>query len=304
MKRAFGDKLRKAFPSAGRPAESGAESSRHREAPAGEDAASLRDGLKRRFARLGALDPRPKVALPEGEEAEYDGKRCFVRRLRYPLTTQHGAHALSVAEEADPHRLAELAGQPAMEGFDLRRCLFLDTETTGLSGGAGTIVFMVGMGFFTEDAFVLEQTFLRCFSEEPAALTHTATRLREYPHLVTFVGKSFDRHRIAARMAVHKVRAQLFSPLHLDLYYMARRAWKGELPNVKLQTVESHKLGLHRTDDMPGSEAPQAFLDWIRDETGAVDRVFEHNRLDVLSLVTLLGLLGRSEPLERVGRGG
>ena len=75
---------------------------------------------------------------------------------------------------------------------------------------------------------------------------------------------------------------------------MARRRWRDELPDVKLQTVERHKLGVHRVDDMPGSEAPVAFLDWIRDGSGEVDRVFEHNRLDVLTLVTLMGLLGRS----------
>lgn len=71
-----------------------------------------------------------------------------------------------------------------------------------------------------------------------------------------------------------------------------RHAFKDEqLPNVRLQTLERHKLGVHRPDDLPGAEAPVAFLDWVRDRSGPVDRVFEHNRLDVLSLVTLLGSL-------------
>ena len=60
----------------------------------------------------------------------------------------------------------------------------------------------------------------------------------------------------------------------------------------RLQTVERHKLGVRRDDDLPGAEAPKAFLDWIRDSSGAVDRVFEHNRLDVLTLVTLFAALG------------
>ena len=77
-----------------------------------------------------------------------------------------------------------------------------------------------------------------------------------------------------------------------DLYYMARRAWKEQLPDVKLQTVERHKLGVHRSDDLPGAKAPVAFLDWIRDGCGEIDRVFEHNRLDVLTLAVLLAALG------------
>jgi uncharacterized protein YprB with RNaseH-like and TPR domain len=108
---------------------------------------------------------------------------------------------------------------------------------------------------------------------------------------VTFVGKSFDRHRIAARLGVHKMQAIVLTPRHLDLYHLVKRAHGKELPDTRLRTVEQHLLGLHRHDDLPGSEAPAAFLDWIRDRTGPVDRVLEHNRLDVLSLAALLGVL-------------
>ena len=81
---------------------------------------------------------------------------------------------------------------------------------------------------------------------------------------------------------------------HLDLYHLARRAFGKDLPNVKLRTVEEHLLGLYRDDDLPGALAPAAFVAWLRDRSGRVDQVFEHNRLDVLSLVTLLGVLGES----------
>ena len=110
----------------------------------------------------------------------------------------------------------------------------------------------------------------------------------------SFVGKAFDRHRLAARMAVHRLRSRVLSSRHVDLYYMARRAWQEQLPNVRLATVETHRLGVHRADDLPGSAAPAAFMDWIRDGSGQIARVFEHNRLDVLSLVTLLARLGRA----------
>jgi len=113
---------------------------------------------------------------------------------------------------------------------------------------------------------------------------------------VTFVGKSYDRHRIASRMALHKIASPALTAPHLDLYHIARREYGGQWPDCRLQTVERQLLGLRRADDLPGSEAPAAWLDWIRDGSGAVDRVLEHNRLDVLSLCALLGVLaGRDQ---------
>ncbi len=199
-----------------------------------------------------------------------------------PLATHHGDFTAWHREwMADEQTAAELA-----------HCLFLDTETTGLSGGAGTTVFMVGLGFVDGEELVLEQVFLRSFAEERAALRQVAQRLQEHPLQVTFVGKSFDRHRLAARMTLHRLEHAMLDPRHLDLFHVARRAWKHELPDTRLRTVEEHKLGFVRHDDLPGSEAPRAWLDWLRDGSGRVDRVMEHNRLDVLSLVALMGCLG------------
>ncbi len=93
-------------------------------------------------------------------------------------------------------------------------------------------------------------------------------------------------------MTIHRVEAPILTAEHFDLYYLARRAWGRELPDVRLSTVERCRLGVRRGDDLPGREAPHAFFEWLRDGTGPIDRVFEHNRLDVLSLVTLLAVLG------------
>lgn len=233
----------------------------------------------------------PHVELPPGTVAENERGTFFLRTLRYPVGHVHGSISLGSGLVADRTRLLELARDARLEGFDPHRCLFLDTETTGLSGGAGTIVFLTGLGFFEAGDFVVEQAFLRSFADEAAALTHVANRLHERPTLVTFVGKAFDRHRLSSRMAVVAVRSQVLTARHLDLYYLARRAWRAELPDVRLQTLERYKLSLCRSCDLPGAEAPAAFLDWLRDGSGAVDRVFEHNRLDVLSLAALLGRL-------------
>lgn len=252
--------------------------------------------LHRALQRHGERERRRRVPvdLPEGGEAENARGRFWLRSLRYASGYRHGDHALAAGRQTDGAALARLLGRPALSELDARTCLFLDTETTGLSGGAGTTVFLTGLAYFRDEDLVLEQVFLRDFGEEPAALQHVAERLAEFPTLVTFVGKSFDRHRLAARMAVHRIAAEILTEAHLDLYHAARRLWKRELPDMRLRTVEELRLGVFRIDDLPGSEAPLAFLQWLRDRTGPVDRVLEHNRLDVLSLVTLLGLLSEN----------
>lgn len=259
-------------------------------APLG-DKASVRAFLQRRAGRL-AAPPRARVALPPGDELRGQHGPYWRRELRYPLLAQHGTVSLGAAAAVAGERFAALARDPELATVQAGECLFLDTETTGLAGGAGTVVFAYGLGFLRGDELVVEQLFLRDFGEEPALLHHFVGRLAEFPVPVTFVGKSFDRHRIHARLVLHKLQAPVLARRHLDLYHAVRRRYGREWPDTRLCTVERRLLGVHRTDDLPGSEAPAAFLDWIRDGSGPVDRVLEHNRIDVLSLVALLGALG------------
>ena len=280
MVRDLRDKLRRNMKKGAAPAAS-------RGVPSG---AGLREYLNRRRER--AQQKRVRVELPPGEECSNEAGAFWMRRERYPLTSLHGDHPLSIASKTDWKRIAELAKDEGFRSVKLRECVFLDTETTGLSGGAGTTVFLTGLAFLEKRSLIVEQIFLRTFDEEPGALTHVAKRLREHPLQVTFVGKCFDRHRLASRMTMHRVESNVLDPRHLDLLYLSRRAWGQELPDTRLRTLEEERLGLFREDDLPGSEAPAAWLDWLRDGDGPVDRVLEHNRLDVLSLVTLLGVLG------------
>lgn len=281
------DKLRRAFGVA-RPARQPATEAAPASPPAMRSFLQQRAG---RFAAPGRTPPRAVVELPPGVEQAGEHGAFWRRELRYPRAFVHGGTSLGAAWRLDGGKLATLAKDASFAELDPQRCLFLDTETTGLAGGAGTVVFAYGLAFVDGDELVLEQLFLRDFGEEPALLHHVAARLGERPVQVTFVGKSYDRHRIAARMAVHKVRAPVLTSPHLDLYHLTRRAHGKQMPDTRLKTVEQHLLGLVRDDDLPGSEAPAAFLDWIRDRSGPVDRVLEHNRLDVLSLVALLGFL-------------
>ncbi|MCC6672801.1 MAG: ribonuclease H-like domain-containing protein [Planctomycetes bacterium] len=256
--------------------------------------AALRAMLQRHAQR--EVTRHEPVALPEGREARNARGAFFLRTLRYPLATRHGHHALGDVLGVDHARLARHAREPRCPAVLPQECLFLDTETTGLGGGSGTLVFLCGIGRFDAGAFELEQVFLRSFAEEAAALAHVAQRVQESPWLVSFVGKTFDRHRLHARMTVHRVTAPILGERHFDLYYAARRAFGTQLPDCRLRTLEAQVLGVVRCDDLPGAEAPAAFLDWVRDGSGAVDRVFEHNRLDVLTLVSLMARLGAVEP--------
>ncbi len=259
--------------------------------------ANLRAYLARRAERSASrVAPPEPVALSADGVVEAGERGAFwVWRQRWPLAARHGSVPFALCRDADWQRLAVLAKDPWFEGARLDDCLFVDTETTGLSGGAGTVVFLTGMAFVECDELVLEQVFLRSFDEEPGALAHVARRLCERPVQVSFVGKSFDRHRLANRMVLHGIdTAPVLDPRHLDLYYLARRLWGEELPNCRLRTVEEHRLAFRRPDDLPGSEAPRAWVEWLRDGTGPVDKVLQHNRDDVLSLVALLGLLGRA----------
>lgn len=238
---------------------------------------------------------RKVVELPPGEILATPHGSLWRRELRYPLASIHGAVRLWPQQAMDRQRLAALAKDEAFAALDPQQCLFLDTETTGLSGGAGTVVFAYGLGRIEAEEFVVEQTFLRDFGEELAMLHHLAARLASHPVMVTFVGKSYDRHRIHARLALHKLAVPVLSLQHLDLYHLVRRAYGKQLPNARLRTVEESLLGLQRQEDLPGSEAPAEYFAWLRDRSGAVDRVLEHNRLDVLSLCALLGCLAAAD---------
>lgn len=280
------DKLRRAF---------GGEARREREAAGAR--VTMREFLRQRAGRMRA-EPRPAVALPPGEVVVSRHGPLWRRELRYPATFCHGDVALGRARRLDAARVAELARDEAFASMHSGQCLFLDTETTGLSGGAGTVVFNYGLAFFRGDELVVEQLFLRDFGEEHAVLHHIAARLWQFPVPVTFVGKSFDRHRIATRMALHKIRSPALTAPHLDLYHIVRREYGKAWPDARLRTVEQRLLGFWRDDDLPGSEAPAAFLDWIRNRSGPVDRVLEHNRLDVLSLCAALAVLAGRDTVD------
>ncbi len=173
--------------------------------------------------------------------------------------------------------------------------LFLDTETTGLAGGTGTHAFLVGLGFFEGDNFVLQQYFMRTPAEERALLEELRTLFERFRLLVTFNGKSFDWPLIDTRFLIHGYRHE-FGFDHLDLLHPARRIWKHRLASCSLTSLEQGVFGVYRSGDVPGYLIPQLYFDYLRDgDARRLSSVFSHNREDIVTLAGLLDLLISAE---------
>ena len=139
--------------------------------------------------------------------------------------------------------MASLALHPGLAGVDFQRMLFLDTETTGLAGGTGTVPFLVGLAWFEGRSLRVHQLFLRRLGEEAPMLRVLAERMAESSCLVTFNGKSFDWPLLRTRFVLNRVPAPAELP-HLDLLHCARRVFKHRGSGTRLVHLEEQVLGL------------------------------------------------------------
>jgi uncharacterized protein YprB with RNaseH-like and TPR domain len=168
--------------------------------------------------------------------------------------------------------------------------LFFDTETTGLSGGAGSLAFLIGLGWVENGSVVVEQYFLSDYPGEREFLTGFLPLLQSRGLWISYNGKSFDSHILRSRAAMNRIPLEV--PNQLDLLHVVRRFWRRQLPDCSLSTVEGQVLGRRRSTDIPGWQVPDAYFEFIRrGERGALDLVFEHNRSDVVALADILGCI-------------
>jgi uncharacterized protein YprB with RNaseH-like and TPR domain len=240
-----------------------------------------------RERRRGPL-PVPLEELVEGMRVENEHGEFFLVESSVHLELRHGDVPLSRFHAIEPGTIGVLTAEPDLDGFDLRRAVFLDTETTGLAGGAGTAAFLIGVGWVEGDRFRVRQYFMRDYHEERALLHALAEELRCFDQLVTFNGKMFDVPLLDARFRLNRGRFPLGGALHLDLLHPARRLWKARLESCRLQALETELMGLRRTGDIPGEEIPQVYFDWVRRrDARLLAKVFEHNRQDIVSLAAL-----------------
>jgi uncharacterized protein len=253
--------------------------------------------------------PSPPPAAPRPAAHTIEDLRRLLR-VRAPT---HIAHAATDADRTLPGdeiapglRLIEtlLARDPLPRtlcgAFDRRNesiptddVLFFDTETTGLAGGTGTRAFMIGIAQWRRTGphigLHIRQWLMTTLSAERDLLAAFAATLCSDTILASYNGKSYDAPLLAARFRLARMHNPLAGCDHIDLLYPTRRRYKGRWENCRLATIERQVLGIVREDDLPGSEAPAAWLSYLRGGSAHnLRRVAEHNRQDLVSLGGLL----------------
>lgn len=238
----------------------------------------------------------PSVTTLPFVPVEASSGRLHRRCHRVPNSKSIGRIPVDAARCASPELLGLLALDPSLGSCRSEQCLFLDTETTGLGGGAGTIAFLIGLAWFEGGELWLEQLLLTSPVDEAAMLDCLDERLSRASMLVTFNGKTFDWPLLVGRYVMNHRTKPVQLP-HLDLLHLARRLHKRRLGSVTLKRLESEVLGLERGPDIDGAEIGPRYAHFLRTgDESALTVVVEHNATDVLSMAALVGLYG--EPLE------
>jgi len=212
----------------------------------------------------------------------------------YTAVHQHGKIGLTTDQEIDPNIYRFVGKDDSLVNFDIRRALFLDTETTGLAGGTGTVPFLVGLGYFTESGFRVEQLFMRDYDEERSLLESLKDRFQGFDSLVSYNGKSFDMNLIQTRFMLSRMENPAIDYPHLDLLFTSRRIWRRRIGDCSLSSIERSVLGFKREGDVPGFLIPSLYFEYLRTGNGQpLASVFLHNRWDVVSLAALTILTGQ-----------
>lgn len=213
----------------------------------------------------------------------------FIRENYFPRDYRCGEVELFQIFQSSAKTISSLARDDRLKEIDINKTVFLDTETTGLAGGAGTYVFLAGVGYFEGDRFCVRQYFMRDFNEERALLSALNDLLTNFKAVVTYNGKTFDLPLMKSRYIMAGMKMSLEDPYHFDLLYPARRLWKKRLESCSLSTVEREILKVSRDDDVPGYLIPEIYFKYLRTKDArALKQVFEHNLQDILSLVALV----------------
>ncbi len=234
----------------------------------------------------------------EEKVEETPSGNCFFRETVVPLKKHHGGVLLESSLECTSSVLQLLMNDPP-DDFQPYRSLFLDLETTGLACGTGTWAFLMGVGWFENGLLRVRQYFLKSPPEERALLEHFTATLQNFDNLVTFNGKSFDLPLVHTRQVLKGISPVTSPDIHLDLFHCCRRMWKNCLPDCSLVSMEKNLLQFHRSGDIPGEEIPEVYFRYLRrGETQQLKQVFEHNLLDIVSLVALLGLVAKIENID------
>jgi len=246
----------------------------------------------------GRVEPARNETLPEmlgGEWVQSRGQQYLVIDREYGPGYRHGRipmmDSLPDADGLWPCISLLTATEAPRPG----RLLFIDLETTGLAGGAGTYAFLVGCAWFNGAIFCIRQLFLATYSAERALLDGLAQIAGGVSGIVSFNGKSFDLPLIETRFLFHRMQPPFAGVPHVDMLHSARRLWRsdddlaaGRTGTCRLSALERALCGAARESDVPAFEIPARYFTYVRTgDPRPLERVFEHNRLDLVSLAIL-----------------
>ena len=260
---------------------------------------SLSDKLKALGVKVGTVDiPASKQKAGTSIQDVLPGHLVSTRRGEafiyeeiYDTKYRHGETLLET--DAPLNLMAAWANEPRLLSMPPEAFAFLDTETSGMTGGTGTYAFLVGVGRFETSAsnrtFHLQQFFMRDPGEEPALLEALAEFLAPCTALVTYNGKAFDAPLLVTRYTLHDIPVPFEDYAHVDLLHLARRLWRERLPSRTLKYIEENVLGAPRTtEEVPGYEIPWLYFDYLRSgDASEMKGVFYHNAMDIVALAAL-----------------
>jgi uncharacterized protein YprB with RNaseH-like and TPR domain len=260
--------------------------------------------LRKRIARIDRKYASPARSVPKppapgrfiedlltGEVVHTTRGEHFETEKIWEPHRLHGS--FEVSDFADlPEDLLDALSEGEIAGFAPARWAFLDTETTGLAGGAGTYPFLIGVGSIDGSGFRLRQFFMRDFAEEASLLSRLAEHLARFDVLITYNGKAYDQPLLETRFRMVRARNPFRRLRHLDLLFGARRLWKLRLASCRLVELESQILGVEREGDLPGALIPYYYLDYLRTRQAMrLVPIFHHNAIDILSLACLTAVV-------------
>jgi len=263
------------------------------------------------------IDLSQLAAVLGGSPVETPFGRCLIVDRRYEGDRWHGSIQIGQCEVDDLNALRILdpaltvslcdRGQTPVVGLrTFPRTVFIDLETTGLSGGAGTVAFLVGCGFFDLGAFQVRQFLLTSYASERALLWAVAEFFKDADLIVTYNGKSFDVPVMETRWLFHRLQMPLDGVPHFDMVHPARRLWRPRAAatemdegGCRLGTLERTLFEVNRVGDVGGFEVPARFFRFLRSgDPRPLEAVLEHNRFD---LVSLAAVMARAVDLVRSG---
>jgi uncharacterized protein YprB with RNaseH-like and TPR domain len=268
----------------------------------------------RRYERT--LDPDRAASALGGRWVTNRFGQCLTIDRRYESDRWHGDVQIGECEFADLTSLRLLdpalaVPDTSVPASESHRTVFIDLETTGISGGAGTVAFLVGCGYFDLGAFQVRQFLLTSYSAERALLAAAAELFADANLIVTYNGKTFDLPVMETRWAFHRMSASLDEVPHFDMLHPARRLWRSRSIHAddggcRLATLERMLLNIRREGDVDGFEIPGRFFQFLRTaDPRPLEPVLEHNRLDLVSLAAVtsraLRLTAAGEPACRDG---